>query len=104
LERTGTPCTQALCLQQVCVGRSTRVVRSGLRSTISTPHSSGFASLDFEPFTEPSKKQLEKDIEYYDEYDDEDFWEDEGINQEEYIKEMKFDCDCIRKWLSIDAL
>jgi hypothetical protein len=47
---------------------------------------------------------LENDIEYFDEYDDEDFWEDEGVNSEEYIKEMEFYCTCIKKWLSKDAL
>ena len=47
---------------------------------------------------------FENDIEYFDEYDDENLWEDEGINPEEYIKEMEFDCACIKKWLSIDAL
>ncbi|CAB5116090.1 hypothetical protein D3OALGA1CA_2283 [Olavius algarvensis associated proteobacterium Delta 3] len=47
---------------------------------------------------------LENDIEYFDEYDDEDFWEDEGLNSEEYIKEMEFNCTCIKKWLSKDAL
>jgi hypothetical protein len=47
---------------------------------------------------------LENDINYLIEYDDEDYWEDEGIDPEEYVKEMNLNCDSIKNWLDMNDL
>lgn len=49
-------------------------------------------------------KHLENDLNYFNEYDDEDYWEDEGINPEEYVKEMNLNCSRIKEWLNANAL
>lgn len=49
-------------------------------------------------------KHLENDLNYFSEYDDEDYWEDEGINPEEYVEEMNLNCSRIKEWLNANAL
>lgn len=65
------------------------------------PQQIGFSSiLDFKTIL----THLENDINYLAEYDDEDYWEDEGTDPEQYIKEMNFNCSCIKRWLDINDL
>ena len=42
---------------------------------------------------------LDNELEYFSRFDDEDYWEDEKMSFEDYIRKMKSNCDTLKKWL-----